>query len=155
MLISDWKFQKVEGIVFNQRHMLFDNATSFIYFYSLRFLLLFHSSDGFVVPLLSLFWSVFWPNPVSEVKVNFFCCSITAIRLLWLIPDTLSSQACPLICVWLLCCNVHQWCAGSQAGRGEDGGCRPWCIVGPGAICIHRYIVVNFPFSFLEKQDDL
>lgn len=56
---------------------------------------------------------------------------------LWLMP--LSSQTRPLVCVRLLCCHVHQRCQRSQTGWGEDGRSRPRCVVGPGAVCIHRY----------------
>lgn len=77
-------------------------------------------------------------RPVSKVKV--LGSSITAVSPLWLMPDySLPSQAGPLIRVRLLCGHVHQWCEGGQAGRGEDGRGGPWCIVGPGAVCIHRY----------------
>ena len=52
---------------------------------------------------------------------------------------SLPSQTGPLVRVRLLRGHVHQWCEGGQARRGEDGRSRPGCIVGPGAICIHRY----------------
>lgn len=52
---------------------------------------------------------------------------------------SLPSQTGPLIRVRLLRGHVHQWCEGGQARRGEDGRSRPGCIVGPGAVCIHRY----------------
>ena len=52
---------------------------------------------------------------------------------------SLLPQTHPLVCIRLLCGHVHQWFAGGQAGRGEDGGSRPWCVVGLSAVCIHGY----------------
>lgn len=52
---------------------------------------------------------------------------------------SLSSQARPLVRVRLLRCHVHQRRQRSQAGRGEDGGSRPRCVVGPGAVRVHGY----------------
>lgn len=62
----------------------------------------------------------------------------------------LSSQTGSLIRVRLLCGHVHQWCAGGQARWGEDGGGWPGCVVGPGAVRIHRY---RNTYLFLLEKD--
>lgn len=85
------------------------------------------------------------------IKVNMSHSSTAAVRSLWMMTDTASppTQTGPLVRFWLLCGHVHQRREGGQAGRGEDGRCRPWCIVGPGAVCIHRY--KNLPIYFLNR----
>lgn len=96
---------------------------------------------------------VFAPSVQAHlgIKVNMSHSSTAAVRSLWMMTDTASppTQTGPLLRFWLLCGHVHQRREGGQAGRGEDGRCRPWCIVGPGAVCIHRY--KNLPIYFLNR----
>lgn len=80
---------------------------------------------------------IFYLSAGPNVLFRSCCCSSGLCD--GCLTPSLSPQTRPLVCVRLLCCHVHQRRERSKAGWGEDGGGGPWCVVGPGAVCIHRY----------------